>query len=95
MVPSLLTVLCAHLGTERGDAEVGPNAYTLARFEPMKQFERDVLRIRTADDWYLAYEWIHPFCDGNGRTGKILHNWLLGTLDAPVLVPDYFGMGNP
>lgn len=51
--------------------------------------------IHTVDDWYLAYEWIHPFRDGNGRTGKILHNWLNETLDDPVLVPDYFGGGNP
>lgn len=51
--------------------------------------------VKTADDWYLAYEAIHPFGDGNGRTGKILHNWLLGTLAEPVLVADYFGGGNP
>lgn len=51
--------------------------------------------VETVDDWYLAYEWVHPFIDGNGRTGKILHNWLNGTLDDPVLVPDYFGAGNP
>jgi hypothetical protein len=49
----------------------------------------------TADDFYLEFERIHPFGDGNGRTGKILHNWLLGTLDKPVLVADYFGGGNP
>lgn len=51
--------------------------------------------VDTADDWYLAYEAIHPFGDGNGRTGKILHNWFLHTLDEPVLVADYFGGGNP
>lgn len=49
----------------------------------------------TVDDFYLEFERIHPFRDGNGRTGKILHNWLLGTLDAPVLIADYFGGGNP
>ena len=49
----------------------------------------------TADEFYLEFEMIHPFGDGNGRTGKVLHNWLLGTLDKPVLVTDYFGGGNP
>lgn len=52
-------------------------------------------RIKTVDDWYLLFEFVHPFGDGNGRTGKILHNWLLNSLSAPVLVYDYFGGGNP
>jgi hypothetical protein len=58
-------------------------------------FDEKVREVETVDDWYLAYEWVHPWRDGNGRTGKILHNWLLGTLDNPVLVADYFGGGNP
>lgn len=49
----------------------------------------------TVDEKYLAFEKIHPFRDGNGRTGKIIHNWLLGTLEEPVLIKDYFGGGNP
>lgn len=47
------------------------------------------------DEFYVEFEKIHPFVDGNGRTGKILHNWLLGTLGDPVLIKDYFGGGNP
>lgn len=47
------------------------------------------------DDFYLEFQRIHPFVDGNGRTGKIIHNWLLGTLHDPVLIKDYFGGGNP
>ena len=46
-------------------------------------------------DFYAQYESIHPFGDGNGRSGKIIHNWLNGTLTDPELVPDLFGGGNP
>jgi Fic family protein len=37
------------------------------------------------DAAYVEFEMIHPFADGNGRTGKILFNWLNGTLDEPIL----------
>lgn len=57
--------------------------------------EELMLDIKTVDDWYLAYEAVHPFSDGNGRSGKVLYNWLLGTLEDPVLVEDHFGHGNP
>ena len=61
----------------------------------IEDFKNQAEDITSVDEWYLAYEWIHPFRDGNGRTGKILYNWLNGTLDDPVLVKDYFGGGNP
>lgn len=48
----------------------------------------------TAQWLYERFEDIHPREDGNGRTGKIIFNWLLGTLDAPQLPkePDRFSM---
>jgi hypothetical protein len=61
----------------------------------LQQFSNLVGQILSPDAWYLCFEAIHPFADGNGRTGKILHNWLRGTLNNPVLISDYFGGGNP
>jgi hypothetical protein len=42
-----------------------------------------------------CYQWtkyflsIHPFRDGNGRCAWILYNWLRGTLDYPLPLPDF------
>jgi Fic family protein len=40
---------------------------------------------------YYEFEEIHPFGDGNGRTGKVIYNAALGMLHAPKWPPDFFG----
>ena len=44
---------------------------------------------------YLQFEEIHGFRDANGRTGKILFNWLKFSLDRPQMPPNFFGVANP
>jgi hypothetical protein len=52
-------------------------------------------KAKTAEDiFYFEYEEIHPFQDGNGRTGKILYNYLKGTLDNPQLPPNFWNTVN-
>lgn len=60
----------------------------------MEQWHTTCLTV-SPDEAYVAFQKIHPFRDGNGRTGKIIHNWLNTSLQDPILIKDYFGGGNP
>lgn len=44
----------------------------------------------TALEAYREFEEIHPFADGNGRTGKIILNWENGSFYDPIFPPKNF-----
>ena len=41
---------------------------------------------KTIKAWHIDYEKIHPFRDGNGRTGRIIMNWQRKMFGLPILI---------
>jgi Fic family protein len=39
-----------------------------------------------AAKWHGYYEYLHPFRDGNGRTGRLLSNFILLRAEHPLLI---------
>lgn len=48
------------------------------------QKETKIFLERTVKDHHVEFEKIHPFVDGNGRTGRILMNWERIKLNLPI-----------
>lgn len=42
------------------------------------------------NEFYVEFEKIHPFEDGNGRVGAILWNLLMKNYSKPICPPDFF-----
>ena len=42
---------------------------------------------------HISYEYIHPFFDGNGRTGRIFYNWTRNNCGLPIEIIKYAERG--
>ena len=49
----------------------------------------------TPEEAYKNALLIHPFEDGNGRTFKIVYNMMSGTLNDPIMPPNFWNCANP
>ena len=45
--------------------------------EKYRENKKETYPIQLAFDFHLRYEYIHPFLDGNGRTGRLIMNKIL------------------
>lgn len=77
-VPVRIQTAEGFLEASHPDHPAAPNEIA-DRMARLLKFQKDL----TPEEFYREYEIIHPFIDGNGRTGVILFNLLRGTLHAP------------
>lgn len=77
-----------HFGFRTGNVWIGNHmAPGMDRIQGLMERWLANLSDMEAVEAYKEFEYIHPFYDGNGRTGKIILNYVNGSLLDPVFPP--------
>ena len=76
-----------------GDTVFGDHETLVARVPALltsttDAMQRDVHPMIVAARFHGFFEYLHPFRDGNGRTGRLLSNWILMHVGHPLLIID-------
>ena len=74
-----------------GDTVFGDHETLIARVPNLMSSTQKALDegqhpLIVAAKWHGYYEYLHPFRDGNGRTGRLLSNFILLRADHPLLI---------
>ena len=76
-----------------GDTVFGDHDTLVARVPALmasttEAIERNIHPMIVAARFHGFFEYLHPFRDGNGRTGRLLSNWILLHAGHPLLIID-------
>ena len=74
-----------------GDTVFGDHEKLIARVPSLMESTEKAIRdgqhpLIVAAKWHGYYEYLHPFRDGNGRTGRLLSNFILLRAKHPLLI---------
>ncbi|MBQ4434033.1 MAG: Fic family protein [Bacteroidales bacterium] len=92
-VPGAIPGEYTHEDMAAGDTVFGDHEVLVARVPSLMEstaaaLSRDTHPMIVAARFHGFFEYLHPFRDGNGRTGRLLSNWILLHAGHPMVIID-------
>ena len=92
-VPGAIPGEYTHEDMAAGDTVFGDHEVLVARVPSLMEstaaaLSRDIHPMIVAARFHGFFEYLHPFRDGNGRTGRLLSNWILLHAGHPMVIID-------